>query len=155
MNFIQGAYESVRKFNSIAGNLAGVDVKSVAAQLDFIEEELKESSDAANHGDATELLDGACDLFVTVAGLMQKLEAAGFDVEEALKRVCENNLSKFPTVAQCRADEYFLLPDVDVPVSGYDVDGRCVFKRDSDGKIMKPRNFKPVILTGLAPEGFF
>ena len=42
-----------------------------------------------------ELLDGAVDVFVVVSGLLQKLQHFGFDVEKALLRVPENNMSKF------------------------------------------------------------
>jgi hypothetical protein len=151
---IQDAYESVRKFNSIAGNLEGVTPTSVESQLYFIHEELNETWKATEDFEAIELLDGACDLFVTISGLMQKLEVAGFDVGEALKRVCENNLSKFPTVTACLEAPDGLLPKgTTCCPSAYS--GYVVFKRNSDGKIMKPTNFVSVDLAGLAPEGFF
>lgn len=154
-NNIQDAYESVRKFNLIAGNMEGVDTKSVAAQIDFIKEELEETYSANFLGiDAVELLDGACDLFVTVSGLMQKLEAAGFDVEGALRCVCDNNLMKFPTMAEVFEAEDNLAP-LGTPCGVNFVEGRAVFKRVTDSKIMKPRNFVAVNLEGLAPEGFF
>jgi hypothetical protein len=150
---IQQSYESVRKFNLIAGS---VKEASVNSQVRFIEEELEETVEALYSGDSVGLLDGACDLFVTVAGLMLKLESKGFNVEEALARVCENNLSKFPlTVSMKEADpaDAELIPQGAVAHStpyGY-----TVFKRESDNKVMKPTNFIPVDLAGLAPEGFF
>lgn len=151
---IQDAYESVRKFNLIAGNMEGVDTKSVASQIDFIKEELEETYSANFLGiDAVELLDGACDLFVTVSGLMQKLEAAGFNVEEALARVCENNLSKLPDSYTAGKVGLSIIPEGAIAhATKY---GRMVFKRAIDGKVMKPTNFVPVNLEGLAPEGFF
>jgi NTP pyrophosphatase (non-canonical NTP hydrolase) len=150
-NNIQDAYDSVRKFNSIAGNLQAVTPHSIAAQIDFITEERNETFDAVLQGDAIELLDGACDLFVTVAGLMQKLDAAGFDVEEALKRVCENNLSKFPVINDYTHEGIR-------PEGSEDTVSECghvVFKRNSDGKVMKPTNFVPVNINALAPGDFF
>lgn len=150
---IQQAYESVHKFNLIAGNLQGVTPHSVARQVDFIEEELQETNGAVGSLDSIELLDGACDLFVTVAGLMQKLEAAGFNVEKALARVCENNLSKFPDPDTAMSVGVGIVPDGAIATTTpY---GRMVFKRATDGKVMKPTNFVPVSLAGLTPEGFF
>jgi hypothetical protein len=162
---IQQAYDDVKKFNSIAGNLSNVTPKSINSQLDFIHEELCEASAALGHEacdcgqeeatpDAVELLDGACDLFVTVAGLMQKLEAAGFNVQEALKRVNENNLSKFP---ECKG--YCLYVDPSLCPEGAEQHltqyGRVVFKREHDGKIMKPTNFVTVDIADCVPEDFF
>lgn len=150
---IQDAYAATRKFNLIAGNLAGVTPESIYVQLNFIREELDEAYGATEDSDTVELLDGACDLFVTVAGLIQKLEAAGFNVEEALARVCENNLSKFPTPQQMAQPGTAKVPDgAQLHSTVY---GHFVYKRITDGKVMKPTNFVSVNLTGLTPEGFF
>ena len=158
---IQAAYEATRKFNEIAGNLEDNSPERINFQLDLINEELVETAAATGHEgcdcgqeaaapNAIELLDGACDLFVTVAGLMQKLEAAGFNVEEALKRVCDNNMAKFPLAVE--------LPSTcpegsDVSLSS--CGKHIIYKRNSDGKVTKPTNFVSVDLEGLAPEGYF
>lgn len=160
---IAAAYQQVAKFNEIAGNLGDVTLASINAQLDFINEELCETSAAMGHEscdcgqeeaapDAIELLDGACDLFVTVAGLMQKLECAGFDVEGALKRVCENNLDKFPTI-----EEFDKNPDM-CPLGAEPIPtiyNRVVFKRVPDGKVMKPTTYTAVNIDDCVPEDFF
>ena len=89
-------YNQVKKFNTVAGQLENVTKQSLALQMELIQEEYLELVQAFDDEDDEEYLDATADLFVTVAGLMQKLEAAGFNVEEAMNRVAENNLDKFP-----------------------------------------------------------
>jgi phosphoribosyl-ATP pyrophosphohydrolase len=139
-------YNDVEKFNEIAGNFDYVDFNSIDNQIGFIFEELSETITAVENKDDVELLYGACDLFVTVAGLLQKLESAGFKVEEAMKRVNKNNLSKFAKSPKSAPEEAVMVihhPEHNV----------YVFK-NIDGKIIKPTNFVPVTLKDLAPIGF-
>ena len=150
MNNCDQHYENVERFNTVAGNLDSVDVKSINAQMGFIAEEFVETEEALAAGDNVELLDGACDLFVTVAGLLQKLEVAGYDVDTALSRVCKNNLSKFPRTGT--VDIPSVCPDNTQTVMSRD--GRLVFKR-ADGKVLKPKNFVPVDLSDLVPNQQF
>ncbi len=149
MNVIQKCYNSVYDFNNIAGNFNGVDVVSLGHQLDFIYEELRESwlpiyNGLALKENQIEILDGACDMFVTVAGLMQKLSAMGYSVEEALTRVCENNMSKFPTVV--KQDD--LQKGWDVT---YNTEHNVCVLKDENGKIRKPQNFVSVDLSDCVP----
>jgi hypothetical protein len=159
---IQEAYKNVELFNSIAGNLDNVTPESIDNQLSFIFEELTETIEAVERGmfedlDAdynpeVELVDGVCDLFVTVAGLIQKMEVAGFDVAGALKKVNDNNLQKFPQW-DVRKNENELAP----PNTRTIIDGNhCVliFKDKDTGKIKKPTNFVPVNLSGHEVAGF-
>lgn len=153
---IAAAYQQVARFNEIAGNLKRyhneADLDSIGNQIDYIKEELEETFDAFVEGDAVELLDGACDLFVTVAGLLQKLELNGMKVEEALARVNENNLDKFPTI-----EEFEKHPDM-CPCNGVPEDGlfgRVVFKREYDGKVMKPTTYTAVNIDDCVPQDFF
>lgn len=142
---IKVAYAEVREFNDIAGNLTNVTVESIDNQLGFIFEELTETIDGLEAGDKVELLDGACDLFVTVAGLLQKLEAAGYNVAHALGRVNANNLSKFPKLGELFAFE-----------PGHTLSYNEKYKRnvikDGNGKIRKPVNFVAVDLSDLVPK---
>lgn len=153
---IAAAYQEVKKFNEIAGNLAlqynEADMDSIGNQLDFIREELEETTEAFIHDDAVELLDGACDLFVTVAGLLQKLELNGMKVEEALARVNENNLDKFPTLEEFEKNPAMCPPNGE-PIDG--LFGRVVFKREYDGKVLKPTTYTAVNIEDCVPEGFF
>ena len=139
-------YNQVKKLNAVAGNLDNVTPESVSNQLSFIFEELQETIDALEAGDDEELLDGCADLFVTVAGLMQKLDAAGFKVAEAITRVNENNLSKFNSTGN------FQPPNTNAVYNKqYDL---FSFINKDTGKIMKPTNFLSVDLEGLYVKGF-
>lgn len=145
---IAAAYESTRIFNSVACNLKSVDEYSVDNQLSYIFEELQESITAFEQKNAIETLDGACDLFVTVAGFMQKLEAAGFDVEKALQLVCENNLSKYIAYGKPLYYDKSLTATLNT-------EHNLWVLRDSNQKIRKPVNFKSVDLSNLVPKEFF
>lgn len=155
---IAEAYKQVELFNIVAGNLDNVTPESINNQLGFIFEELEETIEAVewtsvaqdlddnlDYDPDVEVLDGACDLFVTVAGLLQKLEAAGYDVAEAISRVNANNLSKFPsasvsTVGTIRPEGTYVVSNERFNV--------LVFKDVTTDKIKKPLNFVPVDLTG-------
>ncbi len=139
-------YNQVKKFNSVAGNLDNVTPESVSNQLSFIYEELVETIDALEAGDDEELLDGCADLFVTVSGLMQKLDAAGFKVAEAIARVNENNLSKFNSTGNFQPSNTNAVYN-----KQYDL---YSFLDKETGKIRKPTNFISVDLDGLYVEGF-
>lgn len=174
---IQEAYKNVFLFNSIAGNLDNVTPESIDNQMSFVFEELTEGIDAVERGltprsewttfddnenldeydPEVELLDSACDLFVTVAGLMQKLEVAGFDVAGALKKVNANNLSKFSPIywkdKQTKPYDISIQP----PNTYANINTRfeCVVFKDIDThKIKKPTNFVPVNLKGHEVKGF-
>ena len=139
-------YNQVKKFNSVAGNLDNVTPESVSNQLSFIYEELVETIDALEAGDDRELLDGCADLLVTVMGLMQKLDAAGFDVGQAIARVNENNLHKFNSTGN------FQPPNTNAVYNKQY--GLFSFLHKETGKIMKPTNFLSVDLDGLYVIGF-
>lgn len=101
MNLSKHASE-IRKFNSIAGNYQFNGTllecwQMLKRQTTLIEEELLETKEAASLEDATEILDGAADIYVTLIGLMQMLEGLQFKVDEALEAVTYNNSQKFTT----------------------------------------------------------
>jgi hypothetical protein len=149
---IQKHYDSVYKFNDIAGNLANVDVSSVEAQIKIIKEEVEELDYALGSENATELLDGACDAFVTVVGLLQKMEKAGFKIDEALQIVNDNNLSKFPkNVSNAELDAYTW----NQWSVKYNKEYDCYILKDDNDKIRKPAGFKSVDLMDCLPNDFF
>lgn len=141
------AYNEVKKFNEIAGQLDVVTEGSIALQLDLIQEEYLETVEAFDGKNNVELLDGAIDMFVVVSGLLQKLEASGYNVAEAMKRVTDNNLSKFPDVATRSG---VVIPS-EWQVNLNEEHNVVVF-RNQVGKIMKPPGFVPVELHGLTPQ---
>lgn len=149
---IQERYEEVKRFNDIAGNLSNVTVEKLEAQMKVFIEESKETADAFDNKDAVELLDGICDSFVTLAGLMMMAERMGFKVDEALKRVNRNNIEKFPERFISDEDHEFYKSQgwrVDFHM-GYE----CCIIKDQNGKIRKPVGFKPVKIADLTPDIF-
>ena len=164
-NIIATAFDNVFTFNDVAKQFDGNFINGVNLQLDLIFEEFcmetipafetgcnaivfeKDKEKAAK--EAVKLLDGAVDTFVVVAGLLQKLQAAGFDVNEALLRVTENNLTKFTKKA-----EYIWAEK-----QGYEVvwnEQHGVFSyRDANGKLRKSPEYQSVDIDALANPFFF
>lgn len=164
-NIIATAFDNVFKFNDVAKQFEGSILQGVNLQHDLIFEEFcdetitafesgcnaiiysKDKEKAAK--EAVKLLDGAVDTFVVVSGLLQKLQAAGFDVNEALLRVTENNLTKFTKKA-----EYIWAEK-----QGYEVvwnEQHGVFSyRDANGKLRKSPEYQSVDIDALANPDFF
>lgn len=164
-NIIAEAFDNVFKFNDVAMQFDQPKLSGINLQLDLIWEEFAmETLPAFEKGCnavedrlgsveenryAKELLDGAVDTFVVVAGLLQKLQHHGMDVNRALLRVTENNLEKFTKKA-----EYIWAEK-----QGYEVvwnEQHSVFSyRDANGKLRKSPEYKSVELTDLIPSSFF
>lgn len=140
------AFGSVLKFNDIAGQLSNPDKGSIALQLDLIQEEYLEGVEAFDNEDRVELLDAAIDMWVVVSGLLQKLEAMGYNVEEALKRVTDNNLTKFPSYEGNKTNiwppEYQAM---------FNDKHKVIVLKNSNGKVVKPSGYKSVNLSDLVP----
>ena len=140
----QAVYNSVKRFNEIAGSLNNVTDANVDLQLSLIFEELAETIDAFEAGDKLGLLDGACDLRVTVDGLIQILEALKYNVEDAMTAVCENNLSKFKsTVSKADKERYTV---------SLNNKHKVFVLKDGNGKIRKPDSYESVNLTMFVPK---
>lgn len=162
-DIIAAAFDSVYKFNDISKQFEGDKRAGVDLSIDLIFEELVETISAMDEGmsdypnsdklDAEiELLDGAADVFVVVMGLLQKLQNVGFDVEKALIRVCENNLSKFPKSIPPNDFNWYEQQKW-TPV--YNDKYSCFVLKDENGKTKKPIDFVPVTLADLVPKDFF
>ena len=143
------AYKSVHKLNTAFGRFEGpITQAQRTRQLELIREELAEGIDAAETGNLVEEVDAACDLFVTVAGYMQQLERMGCNVQEALKRVCENNMSKL--IASDDVDEMnktihkYKADGIDVLIDKSALQGYVVVKNPLTGKALKPASFVAV-----------
>lgn len=139
------AFGSVLKFNEIAGQLSNPDKDSIALQLDLIQEEYLETVEAFDELNRVGVLDGALDMWVVVSGLLQKLEAMGYNVEEGLKRVTDNNLTKFPEIGFTQ--EY--VPDNHSQT--FNKKHKVYVLKNENGKVKKPHGFKPVSLSDLVP----
>lgn len=164
-NVVAAAFDQVYQFNDMAGQFDTNPIDGVNLQLDLIFEEFcdetikafergcnaiayyKDKQEASKQ--AVNLLDGVCDTFVVVAGLMQKLQNAGFDVEQALLRVTDNNLSKFTT----KVDYNW------ASQQGYEVTYNETYHRfsyrDSNGKLRKSFDYKSVDIGDLSNPDFF
>lgn len=146
-DYVQQSILKIMQFNEVCGNLDNITTDKLALQLDLIQEEYLETVEAFDNNNDVEFLDGTIDMFVVIVGQLLKLEAAGFDVAEAMKRVDDNNLSKFPSLVEdfsysneftCTVNEKYNVAVI----------------KDSNGKVRKPLEFKPVDISDCAVAGF-
>ena len=163
------SYNKTKQFNTLCGSLAKADV---VLQLKLMLEELKETVDAVKYElewcgtheelqvlpiksiyrpnkadwDLVELIDGACDMKVISDGLLQILEAKGFDVSKALLKVGDNNLSKFPTTEPNMADYNPRWTKT------YNEKFGVWVLKDENGKVRKPHDYVPVDLSDCIPK---
>lgn len=144
---VDDAYESIRKFNTIAGTLAAPTLETLDLYNSLSFEECSESIEAFETQDAPNVLKEAIDEFYVICGKLQVLEAMGMDVTEGLKLVCENNLTKFPTGSVQYSDEIY--------TRAWNSEHNVFVLKNADGKVMKPCTYKKVDLSGLAPQDFF
>lgn len=164
----------VKKFNELAGNLINVTPEKLVAQQKVIDEELNELNKAIAAKDKVEILDGWCDVVVTVYGkclmlnhykdlngmlrllrlyqeiidLEKDLSIQGYNTFEAFQRVCDNNLLKFPLVSE--KDKYQYDEGITLTVS--EVDSERLVPKDTNGKVRKFKDFPKVDLTDLIPQ---
>ena len=146
---------NVFNFNEIAGNNLDTSLASFEAQQKCLVEEVREISEGIANKDVEEVLDGVVDTLYVAIGMLHKLKEMGIDVEEAMKRIGENNLSKFP-----EASNYVINSTVDTyrekginlkyslsksPIDYFKV---VVFK-DENSKVKKPYGFESVTLSDL------
>lgn len=148
LSSIEQAYQDTYKFNDIASQFDDVDYDSINRQLSYVFEELTETIDGFEQKDSVALLDGICDILVTAFGLAQKLSVAGYDVDEAMKRVCSNNLEKYPKVGSP------LNYNASFKTTWNDKYNVWILK-DESGKIRKFKDFRSVDLSDLVPKEFF
>lgn len=143
---IATAYQQVKKFNEIAGTLDNPTLETVDLYNSLGFEELSESIAALEENNPIEILDGALDEFYIICGKLQILEKLGYDVEEGLKRVCDNNLTKFPPVEKADSiwpEEYKKF---------YNDKHNVIVLKNQAGKIMKPPGFKSVDISDCVPK---
>ena len=142
---IASAYQSVKKFSEIAGVLDNPTYETVDLYNSLAFEELSESITALEENNPVEILDGAIDEFYIVCGKLAILDKMGYNVEEGIRRVCENNLSKFPEIGFTQ--EY--VPDNHSQT--FNKKHKVYVLKNENGKVKKPHGFKPVSLSDLVP----
>jgi NTP pyrophosphatase (non-canonical NTP hydrolase) len=141
-------------FNLMAGTANKTDRNDLLDQLNLINEEASEISDGLRKKDSVEVLDGAIDTLFVVLGFIQKLKMKGYVTYEAMQRVAENNLSKFPKDFEIVAKtiKHYKSQGIDCHYEYLEDYGRYVI-RDSNNKVRKPIDFVPVDLSDCVPNG--
>ena len=99
------------------------------------------------------LLDSVVDIFVVYARLYQLMENnLSFNLHEAIQRVCENNLTKFPTEKQVAEDTLKMYAEqgIECYIAATEYEGVTYYaiKRVSDNKFLKPIGYENVDLAG-------
>lgn len=136
-------------FNTIASNNQNITKAKIKAQLDLIQEELKETYEALESLDNTKLLDGYCDIMVTTFGLGQQLEVLGMDIDRASRATAENNLDKYiweeeePELALEAAKASVLALQAKGVDARYEFNSeyQCYVIKDDKNKVRKPLTF--------------
>lgn len=173
MDKLEQAKEMAYKFNTIVGS--DVSYETLLQKLERVQEEVEETFDAVSEYlynpthtgiddfftrslkqevDKKELLDGVVDIAYTLFGLMQIAEQLGYDVFGALEAVCTNNNEKF-VKTNLEAHETAVMYEeqgiaVDIRYNEqYDV---FAVVRKSDGKLMKCKGYKSVVLDQFLPK---
>jgi NTP pyrophosphatase (non-canonical NTP hydrolase) len=141
-------------FNCIAGKDGVPSDQDIVNQVQLITEEAKEIKDALEQGEPEiNLLQESLDVLVVTFGLLQMLKNKGYDVDKAMGKVVDCNLSKFPTdkeVAYSSSADY--LSKGESVYVGYNQEGNVYVLKDENNKIRKPLNFKKVNLEDCKPE---
>ena len=150
---MQDFYESVKKFNSIAGS-TNTDIKAFKNQIRLIYEEgIQEGEEALKDKSVVKMLDSTIDTLYVVMGNLQRLELMGCDIYGAIKQVCEDNLLKFPSDVAIAQKSVVNYNSVNTNVSfSYNEEYDCYVLKDSNGKVKKPVNFVSTDLSKYVPK---
>jgi phosphoribosyl-ATP pyrophosphohydrolase len=145
------AYEKIFLMNTLIGNEV-VEKGSpefwtqMRNQVALVVEESEEAFEEAIDEDINKLLKEVSDIMVTALGLYQKLQNCGYPIEEALDKVCDNNLTKF----------HRNVDEANLSVKHHHEQGLTTFVRmiqmdngneyfgiirKSDGKLLKPYDY--------------
>lgn len=158
----QDMYDDVIKFNVLA---KGIDpiyspvseqfYERLKIQLKLLKDEIIELEEAIEFKDNPEVLKEAIDCGVVWMGIMGILRSAGFDISQGLEDVCENNLSKILDSREEAEDsvEFQAKQGVESYIEEVCFDGETYYaiRRKSDTKILKPENYKKVVLAHCVP----
>ena len=145
-------YASVKQFNNLAGN-SDCSIKGFRNQQALVHEEaIKEVNDALRENDVVKVLDGVVDGLYVQLGNLQKLERLGCDIEGAMQRVAEDNLSKYPSKEEDAKKTvlHYASQNIHVTYNYNSEYGKFVIK-DANKKVRKPYNFVGTNLTEYVP----
>lgn len=146
-------YKAVKDFNTIAGN-KDVSVKGFKTQQRNVYEEcIKEVEEALNENNVVKLLDGIVDGLYVVMGQLHKLELMGCDINGAIKQVCADNISKFPSDEEIAAKTVLHYNKQNINASWeYNEDYQRYVIKDENKKVRKPIGFTSTDLSKYVPE---
>jgi NTP pyrophosphatase (non-canonical NTP hydrolase) len=141
-------------FNCIAGKSGVPSDQDIVNQVKLITEEAKEIKDALEQGEPEiNLLQESLDVLVVTFGLLQMLKNKGYDVDKAMGRVVDTNLSKFTHSGVIAAESVSKYKENNEQVEfSYSSENDVWVLKDTNNKIRKPLNFKKVNLEDCKPE---
>ena len=145
---VSKAYEQILMFNEVSGTLDAPTSDTVDLYNSLAFEELSESITALEEKNAVEMLDGALDEFYIAVGKLQILERMGMNVKEGLRRVCENNASKYVPNGQPLQYDANLTASLNQKYKVWVL-------RNKEGKVKKHANFVEVDISDCVPADFF
>lgn len=142
-------------FNTIAGKALVPNLKDLQEQFMLIESEVSELRDEvfyAAMNSPERILSETLDVLVTTLGLLQQLELAGIDVNQAMSNIASANLSKFPdSLMQAEASAKDLQDcGTEVIITYNEAFGKYCIK-DSNNKVRKPLGFVSADNRGCVP----
>lgn len=144
-------YKNVKLFNNLAGD--NLTKQGFINQQKVLLEEVKEIDEGISNNDIVEILDGVVDTLYVALGQLYKLEQLGCDIEGAIKRVGEDNLTKFTSSEEIAAASvsFYNSKNVNVHWTRNEDYSRYVLK-DENNKVKKPIDFISTNLIEYVPE---
>jgi predicted HAD superfamily Cof-like phosphohydrolase len=141
-------------FNCIAGKDGVPSDQDIENQVKLIREETKELSEAHCFEEPEiNLLQESLDVLVVTFGLLQMLKNKGYDVDKAMGKVVDCNLSKFTQSGVIAAESASKYKQNNEQVEfSYNTENDIWVLKDSSNKIRKPLGFKKVNLEDCKPE---
>ena len=150
------AIDLIEDFNEIGGNFKDITEDSFISQVLVNKEEAFELWNAIymKEGEA-QILKEAIDNFVTIVGFLKILEKKGYDVENALIHVGENNLDKFisfddPCLVQETID-FYKEQGINVTAEN-NTEYELTVIKDENGKIRKPVGYVKADVSKFIPK---
>jgi NTP pyrophosphatase (non-canonical NTP hydrolase) len=144
----------INLFNEISGKSGVPSDQDLHNQVRLITEEAKEIKDALEQGEPEiNLLQEALDVLVVTFGLIEQLKAKGYNVDAAMGKVVDCNLSKFTQDEMDvinSTDDYSSRGITVVPM--YNKEHQVWVLKDEKNKIRKPLSFKKVNLEDCKPK---
>lgn len=159
----QEMYDAVVKFNVMAKGIKPIYSPTsdefysrMAVQLKLLRDEVDETLEAIEDKDNPEILKEAVDVGVVWMGMMAILRAAGFQIQQGMEDVCDNNLSKIVDNLEDAEKSVAALDEQGVKAYIEEVfyfgETYYAIRRASDGKILKPYFFKKADVSEYVPK---